>query len=268
MITWQTNSLDPVHQDRPNVKPDEQKQNLLGLNTFFAPTDAAFSAALQNDARFGDSTTDQVLVYHAVSGTVFARNGFSGTAFLESLNGDEIKASGSSEQGIALSTPLNAPPSVCFSLSHPSCPFSLHSTEFVQAGTSQLKKSEAKEMVTVKERNVLVMGAGNKGPAMVTTAKNGVVVHLVKTAGDETNAMEGKGNGGADAIGATNAGGKAGVAEGATSYGSLVQVLSENNANTLLQLVKSDTAVLDALIAFQGTLFAPSDAAFAAVAPR
>ncbi|KAI8611607.1 FAS1 domain-containing protein [Chytriomyces sp. MP71] len=354
------------------VQTDGPLLNALGTfqGTLFAPTDSAFSAALQNGARFGNSTTDQVLAYHAVPGIAFAKDSFSGTAFLKSLNGDEIKASGSSQQGIALSTALNAPPANVVS----SLPFTggivhfidqtltplmpifnvgraagltslaasvvqsgladtlmkfknvtlfapsnaafaaiadvangltkqqlaqilllhvipgqvLHSTEFVQAGTSRLTTA-AKETVTVTAEggNVVVMGAGNMRPATVTTAdvlaKNGLVVHVIdmvlmpanlnatgvgatggETAGGETNAIKGKGNGGAVAVGASNAGGKGGVAQGAMSTKSLIQVLTENNANTLLQLVKSDTVVLNAFGAFQGTLFAPSDAALAA----
>ncbi|KAI9343567.1 FAS1 domain-containing protein [Obelidium mucronatum] len=53
--------------------------------------------------------------------------------------------------------------------------------------------------------------------------------------------------------------------EGTTrSESNLVEVLTANKANTLLSLVKEDAPILKALSTFQGTLFAPTDAALAA----
>ncbi|KAJ3028282.1 UNVERIFIED_CONTAM: Stabilin-2 [Siphonaria sp. JEL0065] len=107
-----SNLVEMLTANKANMLLSLVKENapiLQALSTFqgtiFAPTDDALAATLASgfDAK-NLTAVSQVLKYHVVPGTVFASTSFSGTAFLTTLTGDEIQASGSSASTIQLST--------------------------------------------------------------------------------------------------------------------------------------------------------------------
>ncbi|KAJ3382922.1 hypothetical protein HDU84_003955 [Entophlyctis sp. JEL0112] len=65
--------------------------------TFFAPTDAALAATVAAGFNASDITAlTTVLSYHAVAGTVFSGANFTGTTFLTTLEGSEVKVAATS----------------------------------------------------------------------------------------------------------------------------------------------------------------------------
>ncbi|KAJ3344525.1 hypothetical protein HDU83_005116 [Entophlyctis luteolus] len=76
------------------VQSDEAILTAVGSfnGTFFAPTDAALAATVAAGFNASDITAlSAVLSYHAVSGTVFSGANFTGTTFLTTLEGSEVK---------------------------------------------------------------------------------------------------------------------------------------------------------------------------------
>ncbi|KAJ3243035.1 Stabilin-2 [Chytriomyces hyalinus] len=93
------------------VQSDKPILNALAdfKGTLFAPTDKALAASVAAGFNPKNLTLlSTVLKYHAIPTTVFAEKSFTGTQFLKSLEGDEVKASGSSAKGITISSAFNA----------------------------------------------------------------------------------------------------------------------------------------------------------------
>ncbi|KAJ3227731.1 hypothetical protein HDU81_006508 [Chytriomyces hyalinus] len=150
----------------------------------------------------------------------------------------------------------------------------LHSTDFA---TSALltASTEARVQVQKGAQGVAVSGPGNDVPARVVTAdllaSVGIVMHVIDKVllpagmvGGESASSEQSTD--ASAMKGTLRVGKLATAavEGTTGGASLISVLTENKATTLLSLVQSDKPILNALTDFKGTLFAPTDKALAA----
>ncbi|KAI9334746.1 FAS1 domain-containing protein [Obelidium mucronatum] len=86
---------------------------LTALSTFkgtlFAPTDAALAATVKAGFNASDLTAlTQVLTYHAAP-TVFTGKDFTGTAFLTTLQGNEVKAATNKENKIQISSAFGTP---------------------------------------------------------------------------------------------------------------------------------------------------------------
>ncbi|KAI8830807.1 FAS1 domain-containing protein [Chytriomyces cf. hyalinus JEL632] len=93
------------------VQSDKPILNALAdfKGTLFAPTDKALAASVATGFNPKNLTLlSTVLKYHAIPTTVFAEKSFTGIQFLKSLEGDEVKASGSSAKGITITSAFNA----------------------------------------------------------------------------------------------------------------------------------------------------------------
>ncbi|KAJ3071661.1 hypothetical protein HDU98_004982 [Podochytrium sp. JEL0797] len=87
---------------------------LTALSTFsgtlFAPTDAALAATVASGFNASDiSALSNVLAYHAVAGTPFSGAGFSGTEFLTTLQGNDVKVTGSAASGVQVFSAFGNP---------------------------------------------------------------------------------------------------------------------------------------------------------------
>ncbi|KAJ3079929.1 hypothetical protein HDU99_009755 [Rhizoclosmatium hyalinum] len=77
--------------------------------TVFAPTDDALAAVVKAGFNASDITAlTNVLTYH-LSATAFSGASFDGTGFLATVQGNEVKASGSSAKGIQVSSAFGTP---------------------------------------------------------------------------------------------------------------------------------------------------------------